>query len=502
MNPDARPTAHERAILAGILCVAAFVRLYDLSLMELRHDSAFWAMEGQRIVNGGYWPLIGQQVGSVRVALANGPLLSYLTAAAFAVAGPDPRVAAGLIAVANVAGVWLTYRLGRHLYSPAVGLIAAALTASAPWLVLYGRMLWPQSLFPFLVPLLLLTFSQGLASRHHKWFVLTGVLLGIGLQLHLSILPFIAVTLIIAWARVGWRAASSAGAGVLIGYGPVLLHDAVNGFPTVTTLLRLPALHAAADPRAWHVGKTVWNFSNVLSGQGLWVSKLAHRPYLPSWIDWTQGILFSTSLLAAAFAVVRWRARGPASPRADHLVITFIAAPTVYLLLAGSQIHRHYFLVLYPLPFLLIARGITMWRARDARLAVWVSAAVLIGLVLNLATLVFAHRFLRQFGGEGEYGTALADKQAAVTYILHESSGYDVTLAVQERLPYAFLFGRAAADTEATDRLTSPDATAKVRTKFRIVEPSYDPLHAREGECVSLHQRGVVVLQPCTDAVR
>jgi hypothetical protein len=511
-----------RPLFIVVALLGAAARLLGLELIEFRHDSAYWALEATRVLAGGYWPLIGQQVGSVTVPLYNGPFMSYATAAVLGLAralfGSDVPVAmAAFIALCNVAAIGMAYALGARLYSRAAGVVAALLFALAPWLVLYGRMLWPQSFFPLLVPVIVWLLHAHVTRGGALRLFAAGVLLGIAVQLHLSALALVGVTALLALVYAA-RPASVAllVLGVALGYAPILLYDMQHGWVNLGALSQLSALHAGGDSRVTHLAKLVWNFSNVLSGQGLWVSKLGNDAYLPSPIDVAQGVLFSGAFAAAVLAIVwpnlqRLRESGALLTRlrrfafADAVVLAFTFAPLVYFAISRSSIQRHYFIFLFPLPFIVIARGAALIaRGLTQRLGPqrpYALGALALGamLLLNTITLVYGARYLATQHGRAEYGTAWADKSAAVRALIAAApGGFRVDLAqTQEPLPYLYLLrtGAPAAQIDptalyATDVLAASGTSAP---RYRIIELEYHPDADRAGRTI-FQSPGIIVV--------
>lgn len=500
--------------LGLILLVSGVLRLSSLSMMEFRHDSAYWALDGYRILQGDYYPLVGQQVGSVQSPLYNGPALSYITAAIFAIFGYQPAAVASFIALCNVFGVYIAYLLGRRLYSRSVGLILATLASVSPWMVLYGRMFWPQSLFPFLIPLSVLFLINALEKDKIAYYVLFGALLGLGVQLHLSALALVGtgVLIVLVYSKTRWKSLFYV-MGVVVGYIPNIIYDLTSDFVHIRGIISLPSIHSTDEPRAVHFAKTIWNFTNVLSGQGMWVSKLSKSQYLPSVIDWTQGIVYSI-VFAACLILILYNAirdakdgwRNVRISYKDAVVLLFLLLPLAYLFFSKSPIQRHYFLFLYPMPLLVIARGLELWRSQlspkygSSRVNLFVFAIILILCSLNLVTLGYGYRFLEQTGGQGEYGTVLSDKQQVVDYIVEHSGGqYKVDLnGVQESLPYVFLFQTRGEIVIDGDIMIAHSIhsypPAHNLPKYRIVETNYHSMTPETGERILFQSRGVVVL--------
>jgi 4-amino-4-deoxy-L-arabinose transferase-like glycosyltransferase len=130
----------------------------------------------------------------------------YLTAV-YAIFGPHP-LAARLIQ-ASIAGVlypWLTWRLGRRLFGPQVGLISAGLTAGYGYFVYYAGALMTET-FYILTILWALDLAARLVSTRRlvpgrtDWlgWLLLGVALGLAVLLRQVVLLFVPVL-------VGWLA--------------------------------------------------------------------------------------------------------------------------------------------------------------------------------------------------------------------------------------------------------------------------------------------------------
>jgi hypothetical protein len=301
------------------------------------------------------------------------------------------------------------------------------------------------------------------------------------------------------------------GSGVVIGYSPIIIYDLFNGFVNLGGLIRLPSLHAVDEPRIFHFAKTLWNFENVLSGQALWVSKLSDFPYLPALVDWGQGLLFTGLFLLALAVVVMENGQDKSLKQAlkfshrDGLLLLFIILPLAYLFLSRSLIQRHYFLFFYPAPFLILARGLALWqnwvagKQRFKGLTFAAPLALSAACLLNLITVIYGYNFLVRSGGEGQYGTILADKQSAVEFILAHSQGnYKVNVeTVQETLPYVFLF-EAADDIVVEGRediaTSISSSTAGDQHQYRLVEPSYHAASVGHGEKILYQARGVTVI--------
>jgi 4-amino-4-deoxy-L-arabinose transferase-like glycosyltransferase len=121
-----------RIVLAGILLIAAGLRLWQINAVGLNSDETVYAGQGASIANdrelAPYFPTFRAHPLLFQTILSIGFLLD-----AHEVFG---RVAA---AVLGVATVYITYLLGRALYGTRAGLVAAALLAVMPYHVVVTR---------------------------------------------------------------------------------------------------------------------------------------------------------------------------------------------------------------------------------------------------------------------------------------------------------------------------------------------------------------------------
>src|SRR5437867_11864880 len=147
------------------------------------------------------------------IGISRETLFHVLLLPIFRLFGPGIRSLRSLSVGAGVASVALTYFAGKELFSRRVGLFAAAALSVSPWHLLYSR----TGLRNILVPLFLLAtlglFHRALEKRLVMQFLLTGVVLGIGMysypRFRLRPLALAAGSLLRRWllkrAPMKWR---------------------------------------------------------------------------------------------------------------------------------------------------------------------------------------------------------------------------------------------------------------------------------------------------------
>ena len=167
--------------MLAIGVLAGWLRLRDLDLVEFKLDEATAVNLARRLLDGDF-PTVGLRSS---VAAYNPPLFVYLTAVPLAV-WDDPRAATAFVGMLAVVAVILTYIVLRPRFGALAALGAAALFATAPWAVLYGRKLWGQSVLPVVAVALLWSMFTLLERSRSRAVVFIPVLLCLAFQLNFS----------------------------------------------------------------------------------------------------------------------------------------------------------------------------------------------------------------------------------------------------------------------------------------------------------------------------
>lgn len=177
--------------LAGILVVSAVLRVVWLDRYPLgwHHDEALMGVMAGEVYRGENRPIFFTQY------LGQEPLYIYLSAGMIWLLGGDEgvlplRLTSALVGLATVA---VTFQLGRIMFSPRVGLIAAALLGSSFWQVMSSRNGYRSITQPLLEGLAVYLLWVALSRRRLAWYALSGASLGGVLYTYLGARAFPAV---------------------------------------------------------------------------------------------------------------------------------------------------------------------------------------------------------------------------------------------------------------------------------------------------------------------
>jgi 4-amino-4-deoxy-L-arabinose transferase-like glycosyltransferase len=204
----ARASGNARFWLLGVLVLALLARLVVLfgftdfnssASVDPYPEMATYMLDGQGMSK--YY-----EDGSVRPVTSHGPLYPLVSAGFLLVSSRSWLVVRLAQVIVSVALVLLIYQVGRRAMNKEAGLLAAFLTAFYPPLVRFSADLMTETLFTFIL-ILVVYFGLRFVREWTGWLALwLGVVLGLliltkikGLFIAIAFLP-----LLIVLAR-GWR---------------------------------------------------------------------------------------------------------------------------------------------------------------------------------------------------------------------------------------------------------------------------------------------------------
>ena len=281
-----------------ILLVAVALRLIIAARIPLVDDEAYYWTWSQRLAWGypDHPPAIAGLIRATTTLLGNSPL----------------AVRAGPILL-NLGIAWLLYDLGRRMFDPKVGALAALWFQTIPLFSIGGILSFPDAPFTFFWLLAMWALWQARDQRGIPWWILTGAAVGLaGLSKVTALFLAIGVAGYLLWGereRRWWRrwepyAAAAVAVALII---PVLQWNAANG----DILVR-----KSRDPYIWV--QTGIPALNALAYAG---AQLAYYGPLSA-------ILLITAVLAA------WRGRRGTDPR--YLYVVWMTIPILGAFIAMS----------------------------------------------------------------------------------------------------------------------------------------------------------------------
>lgn len=414
------------ALVGACVLAGAILRLVWLDDMEWKLDEQ-WTYDRVRFAAIEPTPWLGMPTsydvrhppGTVWVFQALGWLVDARSPVELARATATLNVLAVLAMIAYAR--WLLPRSQRETWY-----WAAALAAVNPVGVLLQRKIWPPSVLPAFVILLLIAWQ----FRHRRVGALAwgamGPILG---QVH-------PVGLFVAAGLVGW-------AGLFdrrqVRWGCWAIGSAVALVPLVPWLEY--ALAATADcaisQRTWINACTPKFWLRCLTepfgfdaryALGRDFPRLLSKPEIGGVASWGLGVVHALLLAGCLswWCCLGWRIlwqrqslhwTDPARPTEFTLGAALVGFAAVFAL-SGLPMHRHYMLAVFPLPQVLLATTLLRW-TRWGR--AWLALLVLGQLAVCVGCLHFIHTAHRPISGD--YGTPYSVQVAPAAKTFPEGSG-------------------------------------------------------------------------------
>lgn len=411
-----------------ILALAGVLRLGWPGIQEFKRDEAALLSLSLDLAEGVSFPLRG--IGS-SVGVPNSPVSVYLYAIPMlAPWNRTPARAGSFAGELGVLAVCLTWFVARRYWGRRAALLAALMFAASPWAAIYTRKVWAQNLIPLFTLAWMASGLLAFAEGRKRWIAAHLLLLAVLLQIHLSGLALVPVTLL---ALVLYRSRLdlrwlSAGAGLgLASFLPIAVYALGPGQNA------LGQLRALADRPA------EWSFDSLrfawLTSVGAEVHSLAgpqaYQAFLASsgWLTLTPWILTIVLGLGLVLWLVRLRS-GWAAP--EILTGLWLAFPILIFARHSTPVYPHYFIVLYPAVF--IAAGVGLSAAADrigrAGLGRGLTAGVTLLALAQGLWLIRLLFFLNSHWTPGGFGTPVGMLESLAASIRRESARLEETLVV------------------------------------------------------------------------
>lgn len=193
-------------ILGLIMVVGVFLRTYQFhDWLLFENDQARDAVIISQIASDGTsWPLLGPSMRSSGdtqdVLFRIGPIYYYFQIISANIFGSEPDKMAYLDLLLGIFSIPLLYYLLKRYFSENISLLSAGLYTVSFFAIKYSRFAWNPNSIPFFAMLFVLSLHEFVSKKEKtswKWVVTAGISLGIGVQLHATILLLFPLVLMI-----------------------------------------------------------------------------------------------------------------------------------------------------------------------------------------------------------------------------------------------------------------------------------------------------------------
>ncbi|MCX6766880.1 MAG: glycosyltransferase family 39 protein [Candidatus Moranbacteria bacterium] len=180
----------------AIFSIGLFLRTYHFhDWLNFESDQARDASIVENVVDkGGHWPLLGPDMSHSQdsgVRFHVGPMYYYFQIISGRIFGALPETAAYPDLLFAILSIPLFYLFLKRCFSDNLSLTLTGLYAVSFYIIQYSRFAYNTNPIPFFVILFLLALLEFLDKREKvswTWVVLAGIALGVGVQLHVTLL--------------------------------------------------------------------------------------------------------------------------------------------------------------------------------------------------------------------------------------------------------------------------------------------------------------------------
>lgn len=359
-------------LLISILALASFMRLYKINdYLTFLGDEGRDVLVVYNILHG-HLTLLGPTASVGGFFL--GPIYYYFMTPFLWIFNYNPVGPAVMVALFGIATVWLIYFIGSKFFTITTGLVAAALYAIAPIIVAYSRSSWNPNPLPFFVLSLLYFLYKGVEKKSWKYILVSGVFLGIAMQLH-YLATFVAAIVFVyiltaflydafvkkqsvlheAWATV--KTYLIFFGGFLIGWSPFLLFEIRHGFNNIKSIFHF-VFHSQGTGVGQRFDQIIGDVFFRIFGRLVTafpppntVNIHTHFP-LAIWYYGTLLLAFCSIGFLLFVLIKNWKKR--AMFLQYVLLALWLGVGVALFGFYRKEIYDYYFAFLFPLPFLLV----------------------------------------------------------------------------------------------------------------------------------------------------
>lgn len=345
-----------------ILLVAAFLRLWRIdAYMTFLGDEGRDVLVVKRMIVDHKWTLLGPTASVGGFFL--GPIYYYFMLPFLWAFRLNPVGPAVMVALFGIATVYLVFRVGKEFFNEAAGLMAAALYSLSPLVIAYSRSSWNPNLVPFFSLLYIWSLYQAVKTSHWLWWFLSGVWIGIGLQLHYLFTFLIVAGTVFLWL-VGQRLAKikywvGKLVGIIMGWSPYIAFELRHRFPNTRTLYNFIFHGEETGFAGFELGRLTEILFRLFSRLVFYFPP-SEQYYLyddQRWLFVGWRLLVNLAILVSLMVLFDQMMK---NKKPEHLLLLcWLVFGVGLFLFYQKAVYDYYLGIMFPLPFLLVANAIS-----------------------------------------------------------------------------------------------------------------------------------------------
>jgi 4-amino-4-deoxy-L-arabinose transferase-like glycosyltransferase len=381
---------YQTLIVVLVVLLSVFMRLYRIGdYLTFLGDEGRDALVVKHILDGQF-TLLGPRASAAD--FYTGPIYYYMIAPFLWFSRLDPTGPAVFIALLSIATTFLIFQFGKRWVGEKAALIAAALYAVSPLVLVYSRSSWNPNPMPFFSMVILYLLYKAVREPTWKLFGLIGFLFGIAFQLHyievvtgVVIVTFIFIAAFLLQKKniriTLVKEYGSLGVGFLIGWSPFLAFEARHGFPNIRTIMNF-VIHG--DPNATDLTHNSFLYTIGDVFMRLFGRLIIMYPIPQNFYKFSHMILSTWYVCAFAIAIACTIALFFIKDRLTKLLLSlWLFFGVVLFGFYHKPIYDYYFEFMFPLPFILFGNLLMqLYRLKKSVVAAGAVVLIVLGLII------------------------------------------------------------------------------------------------------------------------
>jgi 4-amino-4-deoxy-L-arabinose transferase-like glycosyltransferase len=373
-------------ILFLILVVGAFFRLYKIDqYMTFLGDEGRDAIIVRRLLVLRDPILIGPGTSIGNMYL--GPLYYYMMAPALFLAGYSPVGPAVQIAILGVITIFMVWYFAHKWFGKWAAVIAAALYAISPTIIIYSRSSWNPNIMPFFSLLCIYSIWKVWQENKFNWLIVLGISYAFVLQSHylgLLLAPTIFLFWLLTYFKIrnskfeirNYTKKSLLSLGIFLCLmSPLVIFDIRHGGRNFSAIYKFfSERQTTVSIRPWTAIPKAWPIitkinTRLVSGQNVLAGKII------------------TGLVVGAFIFMLYlnkKSKKPLLHIPYYLLLAWLGFAIIGLGLYKQEIYDHYYGFFFAAPFLLFGGLAQFYIQKYKKAGFIVSIVVLLLIILNL----------------------------------------------------------------------------------------------------------------------
>ena len=366
-------------VLFFIILVAVFLRTYRFSdWLHFAPDQARVGLMANDIFSGkDSWPLLGPVAGGTDFQL--GPISFWWQLISAKIFGNQPATLAYPDCLWGIMAVGLLFFVLKEFFDKKLSLGLTFLSAVSYGLIFYSRFAWNPNATPFFTLLFLFSlfklWSDSKSNKFWIWSLLSGLALGIDIQLHTFLLILLPIFIVIFWID-RWRKEKRFNLGAL---SVIFALALIINFSQIISEWKTSGANAQqfmagvkGNKRGGAlVDKVALNFWWNAKAQEFFLSSRGVReradatdyPHWPKKLDWEHFWLFGEAFLWGIFILIGFYAGQKIlkkkSPLFWRMITIFWGLAFILMTPFAYKMELRFFLFLYFIPFILLG---ALWK--------------------------------------------------------------------------------------------------------------------------------------------